>query len=254
MKIKILISLALLLLIFATTAFSDGENKAQALFYRGNMHYSEEKFEQAISDYEGALNLGFVSGPLYYNLGNAYFKDGQLGRAVLNYLRAKRLIPGDADLNSNLAYARSFIKGGIIIPDRNWFTEIFFNAAYSFSLEKITLLGSVSYAVLSILLIFVIFTRARKIWVYLSILTLILLIVCVSFFSVQFHKVVLKQEAVIVVDRVDSKFEPLDTATTFFMVYEGECITVTASKGEWIKVKRPDGRQGWIKRTDIELL
>ncbi|MFH1244966.1 MAG: tetratricopeptide repeat protein, partial [Candidatus Omnitrophota bacterium] len=100
-----LLLLGVCLVIFAAPANSDNSSQqalyrsdtgpAGALFSQGNGYYAQEKFDQAITAYEQELSLGRESGPLYYNLGNAYFKSGQLGRAILNYLRAERLIPAD---------------------------------------------------------------------------------------------------------------------------------------------------------------
>ncbi|MBN3037894.1 MAG: tetratricopeptide repeat protein, partial [Candidatus Omnitrophica bacterium] len=122
-------------------AYCDGSEQARSLFYQGNAKYSEEHYEQAIENYEQVLSLGFESGPLYYNLGNSYFKKGYLGKAILNYMRAKKLMPQDADLKSNLAYAQSQIKGGKIAFRRKWFVKTFLNLAGLFSLGALTIAG-----------------------------------------------------------------------------------------------------------------
>ena len=83
---------------------------------------------------------------------------------------------------------------------------------------------------------------------------LILLIISLSLFSVQFYKTVVQKEAVAIVNTVDSKFEPLEDATTFFVLNEGESVTVIASKKGWLKIRRPDNKQGWVKESDIEFL
>ncbi|MBN3037782.1 MAG: SH3 domain-containing protein, partial [Candidatus Omnitrophica bacterium] len=60
--------------------------------------------------------------------------------------------------------------------------------------------------------------------------------------------------AVVVIEYSDCKFEPFDDATTHFTLYEGESVITGTQKGEWIKIKRLDGKQGWIKQRDIEFL
>jgi len=60
--------------------------------------------------YQSTINQGYESAPLYFNLGNAYFKKGDLGHAVLNYLKARRLDPADEDIAHNLEFARRFSR------------------------------------------------------------------------------------------------------------------------------------------------
>jgi len=255
MRLRLVVLFLALAVIFAGSAFCDQLNQAELLFYQGNTHYSEEKFGEAIADYEGALTLGLESGPLYYNLGNAYFKADSLGKAILNYLRAQRLIPGDADLKSNLRYAQSLIKGGRVLARRNWLTRMFFKAAGSFSLNKITLLSAGLYAVLSILLILMILVKAlRKIFVYTALPLLIALMFCSSLFLIQFYQTIVHKGAVVIAQSTDFKFEPLEGATTFFTLNEGESVIVGTAKEEWIKARRRDGKQAWVKQSDIELL
>src|SRR5512141_3017076 len=74
-------------------------------FEPGNEAYQQGKMSDALAIYESILRNGYVSGPLYYNLGNAYYRAGNIPRAILNYERALRFMPGDDDLRHNLQLA-----------------------------------------------------------------------------------------------------------------------------------------------------
>ncbi|MBL7081689.1 MAG: hypothetical protein ISS44_03890 [Candidatus Omnitrophica bacterium] len=255
MKPKLAILFLIFIFIYPKLADGDDLSQVRSLFYQGNTHYREEKFEQAITDYESALSLGLESGPLYYNLGNAYFKYSALGKAILSYLRAQRLMPGDADLKSNLEYAQSLIEGRILVVSGKGFMRAYFILCRSFSLDKITWLSMILYFILSSLIIFAIVRKkAKKILTYISMITLALLIICISIFFVQFYRIVIQKEAIVIAEVSDSKFEPLDHATTFFCLNEGESVFVITTKKDWTKVRRIDGKQGWVKKSDIEPL
>jgi len=255
MKTKLGILLLASIFIFAAAGLAEQLSQADSLFYQGNAHYSKEKFKQAIADYEGTLTLGLESGPLYYNLGNAYFKHGSLGKAVLNYLRAQRLMPRDADLNTNLKFARSLIKAEKVVSQRNWFTQMFFKLSGSFRLNELTSVSTILYLGLAVLLILAIrIKKSRKLFLYISYPVLTGLVICACLFFTQFYQTLICKQAVVVVKSSNSKFEPFDSATTYFTLYEGASVIITGSKGDWAKIRRLDGRGGWIKQSDIELL
>lgn len=255
MKIRVAILFLSFIFIFLRQVDCDQLSQIRLLFHQGNTDYREGKFEQAITDYEKALSLGFESGPLYYNLGNAYFKHGTLGKAILNYLRAQSHMPGDADLKSNLTYAQSLVEGRIFAAGRKGFIRAYFILASSFSLDKITWLNMILYFVLTTLLIWAIFVKKiRKVFIYIIALSSFLLIISISIFFVQFYKTAIQKEAVVIAGVSDSKFEPFNDATTFFTLYEGQSVFVISAKNDWVKVRRMDGRQGWVKKSDIELL
>ena len=71
----------------------------------GNEAYREGDFEKAIAHYEQLITDGVRNGRVHYNLGNAYFKNEQLGPALLNYYRAEKLMPGDDDIRQNIEMA-----------------------------------------------------------------------------------------------------------------------------------------------------
>jgi len=93
---------------------SDLFAQAKDLFRKANdIAASDEKaardlYQKAAMRFEQIAREGPVrNGKLYYNIGNAYFRMGDIGRAILYYRRAVPLIPDDENLHQNLRYARS---------------------------------------------------------------------------------------------------------------------------------------------------
>ncbi|MCK5643063.1 MAG: tetratricopeptide repeat protein, partial [Gammaproteobacteria bacterium] len=72
-----------------------------------NQLYNNGEYSTAAQFYEQLISQGKVHSSLYYNLGNAYYVQGDIGRAILNYQRASRLDPRDPDIRENLAMARN---------------------------------------------------------------------------------------------------------------------------------------------------
>ena len=91
----------------ASAAYASDPDK---LWDQANTAYINNDFPTAISLYETILSSGRQSGKLYYNLANAYFKEQEIGRAILNYNRALRLNPGNEDIRS----FSSLIKNHIV--------------------------------------------------------------------------------------------------------------------------------------------
>ncbi|MDP8289755.1 MAG: SH3 domain-containing protein [Candidatus Susulua stagnicola] len=255
MKFKSSILLILFVFIFCINLNAADLKKTRSLFYQGNNYYSTADYAKAITTYEKALSSGYESGPFYYNLANAYFKNKQLGKAVLNYLRAQEIMPKDADLKSNLYYAQSFVKNRTIKLKEAWFKRALSNINQTISLDGITLISAILYLLLAIMIIgFILRKSLNNIFKYSIFGVGSLLLISFLLFFMQFQNTMLKEKAVVIVNSADSKFEPFSEATTFFTLNEGESVFITKDKNGWCKIRRIDGKQGWVKKSDIELL
>lgn len=103
---KIIIIFSILLLTGMASVFSQEQDE----FEMGNKFYQDKDYDSAIRMYQSVLNQGLESAPLYFNMGNANFKKGDLGMAVLNYLKARRLDPADEDIIHNLEFAKQYSR------------------------------------------------------------------------------------------------------------------------------------------------
>lgn len=81
--------------------------EARRHFEMGNQHYAQGQYTAAVDAYRAALATGYTSGALYYNLGTAYFRTDELGRSVLYYEKARRLLPDDPKVQHSLEVART---------------------------------------------------------------------------------------------------------------------------------------------------
>ena len=97
--------LSQLMAVLAITADAQGP-AATDLMAEANARYDREEYAEAAQLYESLVGDGYHDTALYYNLGNAHLGNGDLGRAVLNYLRAREVSPRDPDVWANLELAR----------------------------------------------------------------------------------------------------------------------------------------------------
>src|SRR2546421_5539764 len=114
MKTRIVLSCSILSLISLSTLMGD----PNAQFAKANQEYAAGDFKAAIENYEELVRSGQDTPNLFYNLGNAYFRQNNFGRAILNYERALALEPRHPEVQANLRVARDEARALELIPSR----------------------------------------------------------------------------------------------------------------------------------------
>ncbi len=232
---------------------ADSERSAQ-LFYGANTSYEKGDYTKAIEEYLKILDAGLESGALYYNIGNSFFKLNKLGYAIYCYEKAKRLIPGDSDLKSNLNYARS-LAGTTDYPESAVRAVL---RRLGYPMRQVTLNGgavfTVSMYILTIL-VSAFFVRNRILAKRYGAVLFVLITICVycifAFGIKYFHEVVIKFG--IVVDKsVDCLYEPIDKSTTYFTLPEGDKAVIVRTRNGWRQIRSLDGKAGWVHKDSVQ--
>jgi len=239
------------LLFFTSLSFASNTDNPSVDFYKANIAYEQGKFDEAIKGYEKSLNTGIESGNIYYNLGNAYFKKGEIGKAMLNYKRAQRIIGQDSDLKANMDHIRSVIEPQVTVRS-GFFTKFYTNIIKDLSIDGLTVFLMVLYLFIFLMAVSFLFIRSARSYIKLPLIACcIIFVLAVTGF---FIKISQKNQpwAVILDKEVDVRYEPFDSATVYFKIYQGHEALFLKAKGGWAFIKRPDGKVGWIKASSIE--
>ena len=238
-----------LLFIILTTLFADA-----------NAQYAEGNYAEAAATYEQILVSSSASedpysmAEVYYNLGNSYFKQGELAQSILAYERALRLKPSMKDAKHNLQFAQSRIIDNI--ED----TQSFFLSNWLKALRNS--LSQESWTVLSIALFiltlvgFFLFAFSQTIWLrktafYTSVLALLISIVaCVNAGSLH-QRDFLRAEAIITQGIVNAKSSPDRSGNDLFTLHEGTKVEITDVIGDWCCVSVGENI-GWMPLACLE--
>jgi tetratricopeptide (TPR) repeat protein len=216
-----------------------------AQFTTGNQKYAAGDFKAAIADYEELVRDGQDAPNLFYNLGNAYFRQKDFGHAILNYERALALEPRHAEAQANLRIARDEARALELLPNRleRWLTLANSNQ-YAIAAAITFWVGVFGLAVFA-------FNR-RRLAFTLSILSLS--IFAFSIFAVYqlSHGRDGASLAVVTTPNVEARIATADTASRVLTLPAGSEIQILSRRGDWIYAALPNNLRGWMPATSAE--
>lgn len=220
-----------------------------------DVEYAKGNYQQAIKDYQEILKTG-VSSEIYYNLGNAYYRTDNITQALLAYERALQLSPGDNDIRFNLQYARSKTIDKIT-PETEMFFVTWYNSLVNFtSVDRWANTAIISIVMALLLILVFLFAPqmwARKSGFYGSAVFLLLFAFANLFAFQQKHELETKQGAIVIAPTVNVKKTPAASGTDVFVIHEGTRVDITdRGMKQWRGIKLADGREGWLKTSQIE--
>jgi tetratricopeptide (TPR) repeat protein len=221
-------------------------------FKAANQLYDAGKFSDAIATYE---KIEPKTAYLYFNLGNACFRAGEIGKAIVNYERARRLSPRDPDILANLRFAQQKLGvDEVNAPPRAWqrIARSLVDSRTPGEWSTCELVGIWLAALAMGLALWV--RRVRTALVVVSAAAFVWLLLAGSALSYQMIDERTAPRAVAVVRQAEARFAPLPDSTVHVRLLEGTEISVLEDRGQWLLVERADGQQGWVKREAIELI
>ena len=231
-----------LLLIFLTTLFADA-----------NAQYAEGNYAEAATQYEQILQEQ-PTAEVYYNLGNAYFKQGELAQSILAYERALRLKPSFKDAKHNLQFAQSRIIDNIE-DTQSFFLSNWLKAIRNALSQRVWMVGSIVLFIMA-LVGFFLFAFSQTLWLrktafYCSVIALVISVMACANAGSLYQRDTQRSEAIITQGIVNAKSSPDRSGNDLFTVHEGTKVEIHEVIGDWCCV-HVGNNIGWMPLEYLE--
>lgn len=241
--------LFLMILLAIVTGASVRAAAVSSAFDDASKLYEQGRFADAATAFERILQTGQASAALYFNLGNAWFKSGQLGRAISYYRLAEQLAPRDPDIRANLQFARNNVSGGATRPADRWRRWT----------GRLTLNEWTALATGALWLWFVLLALGRlrpalrkSLRGYTATAGAVTGLLAVGLAMAGYDRLVVRRAIVINRESV-VRYGPLEESQSFYTARDGAELTVGDQQNGWIEVTDAAGRKGWLRRDQVLL-
>lgn len=243
-SISILIVAAALCLSIASHAAAAQED---AVFAKANSDFAAGNFSAAISGYESLVKAHHWNANLFYDLGNAYFRTGDLGRAILNYERALALDPNHPEARANVQLVRDQARALELKPD--WVEEhlSFLTPA------QYTWLGAIAFwAAVGILCGLYFAQRRAVVWIFAFLLsTTVAVTAALVLWKFETGRAG-RDLAIITRKHIQARLATAESAGTVLVLPPGSEIKILSTRGDWLYADLPNDLQGWIPAASAE--
>ncbi len=216
-------------------------------FQRGNAAYESGKFDEAVGEYEASIRSGMSPVNLFYNLGNAYERSGQPGRAILNYRRTLELMPRHPEARANLAFVRTrtgaedVTTHPVTVRLRLISSQVLlFCASAGFWIAAALGVGALA--------------GPRRHRVPAMIGAALAMLFCGGFVAAWWWRPDPADLAVVVSPKTVVRFAPAESSKAVGEIPEGSEVRILDAGGPWTYVEIPGGARGWIDRSALESL
>lgn len=255
--IRLLTSGVCLLLLAADLPATPTRESWAQLFAGGNTKYQQGDYAAAERDYRQLLEYGAESGSLYYNLGNACFKQKKLGEAIYFWEKAKQQLPRDPDLRENLVLANLMLVDRIEIPADPFAIRLLDSAVHLLTVTQESRAVLILFMVANMFFgVYLLAARPRIAYRALvgSMITAGLLLLLACSLAWKVYEKNSRQEGVVIEQKVDIRSGPGTDNITVFTVHEGIKVRVRGAADGWYQITLPNGWSGWLPQGSVKIL
>ena len=227
------------------------------LFDLGNEAYNQGLYEKAKNFYVKVLDENLHSAELYFNLGNSYYKTGEIAESIFYLELANRLSPGQIDIKNNIKFAKNMGLDSIEELPKSQIYQAqkkFLNIISIDSWSIISLLFSWLFCILFGVYIWSQNSKIKRVFFILSSLIMIFLLTSISMIYNIDNSKKQNNSAIIFEKKINVNSEPNNRSTLLFNLHEGTMIEVTEKLDDWLKIKIANGSEGWIENKNIRFL
>ncbi len=237
-----------LMVIFMLLAVTVLAQDADYLFDKANEAYQQENYQQAINLYQQIIEKGRVSGKLFYNLGNAYYKINEIGEAILYYEKAKKLMPEDENVAFNLKLANVKVKDRIQVPPANFIAKAHNKLVNLFSLTTWSMLFSIAIFLAALGFFLKTTLLKNKPRMMMRFISACLIIAVVTLYpTLQNYQDEEVAERGVLLSKMSEVYAAPDSESTqLFTLHEGIVFDILDEDSGWYKIQLIDGKQGWL--------
>jgi tetratricopeptide (TPR) repeat protein len=249
MKKNILMFAVLFLALFSYAT----EN--QLIIAKANKAYTDGLFTNAADLYKQVLASGNESWELYYNLGNSYYKMNDFASAILYYEKAKKLNPGNEDINFNLKVTNNKIADKIEPLPELFYKRWYRNLVELFPVDiwaRITILTFILSLLFALFYVMSQRVYLRKIGFWTGILFFILSLVSAHLSYQNYTTLQNNTEAIIFAPTVTIKSSPDEKSIDLFVLHEGTKVNILDNIGNWYEIQIMNGSVGWLPVSSVE--
>ncbi len=220
--------------------------------------YTHEHYADAAIIYQALIDSFGQSAQLYYNLGNCYYRQDSIARAVLAYERALLLDPADRDIRFNLDMARSRTVDRVAVGSEMFFVTAYRSLVLSLSMHEWSLVAIFAFVLMLVAVCLYLFAPTlawRRTGFYAAIVLLLLCGVANVAARYQRYSMTHRTGAIVMKPSAVVKSTPSASGTDLFILHEGTRVDLRDdSMREWVEVRLADGKQGWLLRSELEVI